>query len=596
MAKGKKDFNNKTNKTNKTNKKDKDGIKYVKNKKPQIDTATKEMRSLYNKLMQNNKSDKSSLIKKVLSLIGGKFENYCYKHDGCRVLQGCLKYGTKEQKKNIIDSLIPFLFKIICGKYSIYLSGKIFKYADTEQKNRILEEVIKPNFKDILKYSGGISFTKILFNYSTTVYQDSLIDLYIKDYFKIPLDKLKLLKEKEKEKNNENNKENDNDEDIEMEDTKEKNKKIKNKEKEKENNIIIDNSQKNVETEDITTKIKAHLDKQLEKEINRNFIFHGFLNKIFDYLDEKTQIYITELFDDDIGYFMDSNYGFELLMKMYSISSAKTRKKIIRFARDNMEDYLSTEKGTYFIIKIILFTDDTVNINKTFMNLIIDKLNENILENKNCLKIIWNILNPFNKKCNNVQQQHLLSYSSPNSNKKSLEKRQSELLANIFEKIFKIVNYDIKIFLKDLLYSNFLSDFINYLITKNEIEKLETLINTILSYVEDDYKNNKDTIENCILSDRVGHVTLKRIIKELGESKGEAKKYEKKMAENLAHILKNDIDKFLNSRAIFIIVQLMENENTKNLLKKDLMKFKGEILKNKDNDKLVGMKLLAKLI
>ena len=68
------------------------------------------------------------------------------------------------------------------------------------------------------------------------------------------------------------------------------------------------------------------------------------------------------------------------------------------------------------------------------------------------------------------------------------------------------------------------------------------------------------------------------------------------MAENLAHILKNDIDKFLNSRAIFIIVQLMENENTKNLLKKDLMKFKGEILKNKDNDKLVGMKLLAKLI
>ena len=594
MAKGKKDFNNKSKKKDSKN----DGIKYVKNKKPTVDSTTKEMRSLYNKLMQNNKADKSSLVKKVIDLIGGKYESYCYKHDGCRVLQGCLKYGTKEQKKNIIDSLLPFLFKIICGKYSIYLSGKIFKYADNDQKNKILKDVIKPNFKEFLKYSGGISFTKMMFNYSTTNYQDELIDLYIKDYFKIPIEKIKLIKEAEEEKNK-NNKKNDNknkdddNEDVEMED--EKNKKTKNKEN-KENNIIIDNSQKNIEAEDLITKIKTHLDKQLEKNINKNFIFHGFLNKIFEFLDEKTQIYITELFDDDIESFMDSNYGFELLMKMYSVSSAKTRKKIIRFVRDKMDNYLPNEKGTYFIIKIILFTDDTVIINKTFINSIMDKLNENIIENKNCLKIIWNILYPFNKKCNNVQQQELLKYSTPYSNKKSLEKRQAELLTNIFEKIFKMVNYDIKIFIKDLLYSNFLTDFIEYLISKNEIEKLETLINTIISYIEDDYKNNKDTIDNCILSDRVGHVTIKRILKELNKSEGEAKKYEITLADKIAHILKSEMDKFLNSRAIFIIVQLMENKNTKNLLNKELMKFKGEILKNKDNDKLSGMKLLAKLI
>ena len=591
MAKGKKDFNNKSKKKDSKN----DGIKYVKNKKTTVDSTTKEMRSLYNKLMQNNKADKSSLVKKVIDLIGGKYESYCYKHDGCRVLQGCLKYGTKEQKKNIIDSLLPFLFKIICGKYSIYLSGKIFKYADNDQKNKILKDVIKPNFKEFLKYSGGISFTKMMFNYSTINYQDELIDLYIKDYFKIPIEKIKLIKEAEEEKNK-NNKKNDNknkdddNEDVEMED--EKNKKTKNKE----NNIIIDNSQKNIEAEDLITKIKTHLDKQLEKNINKNFIFHGFLNKIFEFLDEKTQIYITELFDDDIESFMDSNYGFELLMKMYSVSSAKTRKKIIRFVRDKMDNYLPNEKGTYFIIKIILFTDDTVIINKTFINSIMDKLNENIIENKNCLKIIWNILYPFNKKCNNVQQQELLKYSTPYSNKKSLEKRQAELLTNIFEKIFKMVNYDIKIFIKDLLYSNFLTDFIEYLISKNEIEKLETLINTIISYIEDDYKNNKDTIDNCILSDRVGHVTIKRILKELNKSEGEAKKYEITLADKIAHILKSEMDKFLNSRAIFIIVQLMENKNTKNLLNKELMKFKGEILKNKDNDKLSGMKLLAKLI
>ena len=555
--------------------------RFVKSTKSQVDPTTKEMRSLYNKLMQNTKSDKSVLIKKIISLIGDKYESYCYKHDGCRVLQGCLKYGSKEQKNKLIEGLLPFLFKIICGKYSIYLANKIFKYADNDQKKKILNETIKPNFINLLKYSGGITFTKTIFMYSNTNYQDELIDLYIKEYFKIPLEKIKIIKESEV-----NNKKEDN-EDIEMKDE---------EKKENKGNIIVDNSEQNLEAEDIIKKIKTHLEKQLEKNINKNFIFHGFLNKIFDYLDEKTQIYITELFDDDISFFMDSYYGYELIMKMYSVSSAKTRKKIIKYVRDNMETFLQDEKGTYFIIKIILFTDDTVNVNKIFMNAIMDKLDENIVENKNCLKIIWNIISPFNKKCNNVQQQNLLNYSTPNSNKKPLEKRIGEILENIFEKIFKIINFEIKFLIKDILFSQFLTDFIQFLSQKNEIEKLETIINTIVSYIEEDYKNNKDNLNECVLMDKVGQFTIKRIFKDLIEIDGEANKYGKKFAEKLANIMKADLDKFLDSRAVFLIVMIMENKDTKKYLIKELGKFKGIIMKNKDNEKLKGMQLLAKLI
>ena len=555
--------------------------RFVKSTKSQVDPTTKEMRSLYNKLMQNTKSDKSVLIKKIISLIGDKYESYCYKHDGCRVLQGCLKYGSKEQKNKLIEGLLPFLFKIICGKYSIYLANKIFKYADNDQKKKILNETIKPNFINLLKYSGGITFTKTIFMYSNTNYQDELIDLYIKEYFKIPLEKIKIIRETEV-----NNKKEDN-EDIEMKDE---------EKKENKDNIIVDNSEQNLEAEDIIKKIKAHLEKQLEKNINKNFIFHGFLNKIFDYLDEKTQIYITELFDDDISFFMDSYYGYELIMKMYSVSSAKTRKKIIKYVRDNMETFLQDEKGTYFIIKIILFTDDTVNVNKIFMNAIMDKLDANIVENKNCLKIIWNIISPFNKKCNNVQQQNLLNYSTPNSNKKPLEKRIGEILENIFEKIFKIINFEIKFLIKDILFSQFLTDFIQFLSQKNEIEKLETRIKTIVSYLEEDYKNNKDNLNECVLMDKVGQFTIKRIFKDLIEIDGEANKYGKKFAEKLANIMKADLDKFLDSRAVFLIVMIMENKDTKKYLSKELGKFKGIIMKNKDNEKLKGMQLLAKLI
>ena len=557
--------------------------RFVKSTKSQIDPTTKEMRSLYNKLMQNTKADKSSLVKKLMAIIGEKYESYCYKHDGCRVLQGCLKYGNKEQRNKLIEGLLPFLFKIICGKYSIYLANKIFKYADNEQKKKILNETIKPNFISLLKYSGGITFTKTIFMYSNTNYQDELIDLYIKEYLAIPLEKIKLIKESE----NKNNK-NENNEDIEM--------KKGDKINDNEENIIISTTEKNFEAEDIIKKLKNHLEKQLEKNINKNFIFHGFLNKIFDYLDEKTQIYITELFDDDISFFMDSYYGYELIMKMYSVSSAKTRKKIIKYVRDNLETFLSDEKGTYFIIKIILFTDDTVNVNKIFMNAIMDKLDANIVENKNCLKIIWNIISPFNKKCNTIQQQNLLNFSTPNSNKKSLEKRQGEILENIFEKIFKIINYDIKFLIKDILFSHFLTDFILFLSLKNEIEKIETIINTIISYIEDDYKSNKDTLNNCVLMDKVGQYTIKRIFKDLMDIKGEGNKYGKNFGEKLANIMKKDFEKFLDSRAVFLIVMIVENKETKKYLSKELGKYKELIMKNKDNDKLKGIQLLSKLI
>ena len=560
------------NSKNKFEKKNKGGIKYVKNKKMIVNDGTKQLRNLYNKLMLKDKKDKTDLIKKILSLIDGKFEEICYKHDGCRILQGSIKYGSKEQKKLIISKLIPMLYNIINGKYSIYLASKIFKYADNNQRKEILEKVIIPNFKHLLKYSGGISFTKIIFSFSTSSYIDKLIDYYIKDYFKIPMDKIKKLSS-ENEINNEN-------EDIEM----------------KNENIIINNSGNEIENEETRKNIKVHLEKQLELGVSKNFIFHGFLNKIFDLLDEKTQIYITELFDDDFTPFLDNNYGFELACKLYSVSEAKTRKKIIKTIRENLDNYLSNDNGTYFIIKIILFTDDTVFINKIFLKAILEKLNESLMNNKNCLKIIWNIFFPFNHKCNNTTQRNILAYSKPFGNKKDLEKRQNELIQNIFDKIYKLISYDIKDLIKDYLFSNFLTDFIQYLLNKKEIEKIEELLNTIISIIENDFKDNKDTLDNCILIDKIGQITIKRILKEFSEAKGEGKKYEITFAEKISNLLKSELDKFLNSKAIFIIVQLMENENTKKFIMDDLKKFKSLIMKNKDNKKLAGMVLLAKLI
>ena len=175
-------------------------------KKTSVSEQQKSLRKLYNKLMLKDKKDKTEIVKKILIIIEDSYKEICFKHDGCRILQGCLKYGDKNQKKVIINKLIPFLYEIINGKYSIYLSAKIFKYSDNNQKKKILNEIVIPNFKHLLKYSGGISFVKIMFQNSLKNFQEQLINLYIENYLKIPIDKINMLKNlDDNNENNENN-------------------------------------------------------------------------------------------------------------------------------------------------------------------------------------------------------------------------------------------------------------------------------------------------------------------------------------------------------------------------------------------------------
>lgn len=553
-----------------TSKKNAGGIKMVSNdrKNKTVNENTKTLHKLYNQLMSKDKqySAKPEIINKILKQIDGNYSQFCFKHDGCRILQGSIKYGTVEQRKIIISNLIGSLYKIINGKYSIYLSAKIFKYANFKQREEIMNDVLIPNFNKLLKYSGGISFMRFVFMYSPASYQEELINLYFTRYLNIPF---KEIKENFEHKN----------EDEEM----------------KLGNIIIE-KRESFKTEDLREKIKAHLEKQLENGVSKNYIFHGFLNKIFDYLDEKTQVYISELFDDDFMPFLSNIYGFKLACKLYAVAGAKTRKKVIKVIRENINDLITSENGTYFIIKIILFTDDTKIIEKNLLKFVVEKLTENFQGNKNVIKIVWNIFFPFNKKCNNNVQQEILEFSRPFSNKKDLNKRQNEIISPIFEDINKIIAYEVRFLLTDDLFSLFLTDFITYLLDKDEKQKIEELLNHIVSLLEFDVKSNKDTISNSLIADRVGHKTIKRIMKTLSETKKQGKKYMLGFVEKIVKILKLNLEAFLNTKAIFIIVQIMENEKTKSLIKDDLEKFRSEIKKNEANPKLVGMVLLAKLI
>lgn len=49
--------------------------------------------------------EKTVLVQECIDLIGDKFKELCYKHDGCRVLQALLKYGTREQRNKVVENI-----------------------------------------------------------------------------------------------------------------------------------------------------------------------------------------------------------------------------------------------------------------------------------------------------------------------------------------------------------------------------------------------------------------------------------------------------------------------------------------------------------
>lgn len=70
------------------------------------------------------------------------------KHDGCRILQAVIKYGTKEQKLKIITDLKDKFSSLMTQKYAHYLASKMYLHAPTAELKQFFRLEIN---KDITK-------------------------------------------------------------------------------------------------------------------------------------------------------------------------------------------------------------------------------------------------------------------------------------------------------------------------------------------------------------------------------------------------------------------------------------------------------------
>jgi len=86
-------------------------------------------------------------------VIGDNYGDLLLKHDGCRILQAVVKYGTKEQKLKVITDLKDKFSSIITQKYAHYLASKMYFYAPTAELKQYFRLEINKDINKLVSHT-----------------------------------------------------------------------------------------------------------------------------------------------------------------------------------------------------------------------------------------------------------------------------------------------------------------------------------------------------------------------------------------------------------------------------------------------------------
>ena len=114
-----------------------------------------------------SKEEKSALVKESIDLIGPKFDELLFKHDGCRILQALLKYGNKEQKCKIIESLKEHYLHIMSQKYSHYLASKAYLRAPLPEQRQYFRTLVTSEINKHIIHAYSSEVIEYIYSLST---------------------------------------------------------------------------------------------------------------------------------------------------------------------------------------------------------------------------------------------------------------------------------------------------------------------------------------------------------------------------------------------------------------------------------------------
>jgi hypothetical protein len=97
---------------------------------------------------------RQQLIAEVVSSVKGKVMSIILRHDASRVVQGCIKYGSAEQKRAICEELFGHVLELSKSKHGYHITERMLRYGGQPVRDRVLVE-LKGSIGRLLTHNLG---------------------------------------------------------------------------------------------------------------------------------------------------------------------------------------------------------------------------------------------------------------------------------------------------------------------------------------------------------------------------------------------------------------------------------------------------------
>eukprot|EP00434_Breviolum_minutum_P013393 symbB.v1.2.011800.t1/scaffold773.1/size166002/9 len=326
----------------------------------------KEITKLYSELINPGRTLKADVIVKdileTLSNRSSTLAEYCSTNVGARVIEACLKWGTKEQRQDLLSRCSGALPKMAQDRYGHQVVLKLLLYASkTSSQRKPTEEEKKAqakNMREILdKFSGKSLHSTFFHRYGCRV----INGLYFSNTVKAT-EKRRLLHS------------------------------IAIPEAVALRRPELPSSQplrKVLQAEDLTEQqkksIAQHLEEAVEKAIEKELlgldIVHLLLQAFCEIATDSQLTQLAEQCMDGAAYLLSSKAGAEALLRLLGIANAKQRKAFCRDLKGKFAALAKNSVDYVVMIRLLTTVDDTVMLSKSMdmEDLCFDKYGHKVL-------------------------------------------------------------------------------------------------------------------------------------------------------------------------------------------------------------------------
>lgn len=272
---------------------------------------------------------KKAIVDEILKKAGSRLQEIALRHDTARVIQGCVKFGSTEQKRVVTDALKGKYLELAKAKHGHQTVDRILVLGNLEAKNQVAKE-LKGNVVRLATHSLGAKVinTCIMKCWSASVSWSLYQELFGQEYIHF-----KELTDK--------------------------------------------NARKDLKSflQAFPTKTKAILDSiyfTLSRISDKNLLTLPLAHRLLaDYMSCAPPEHITAMLNtirDQIIHLVATKEGARAACLAFAYGTARERKLLLRGLRTHMLDIACQAYGHQVLIAALMYTDDTKESGKAIFS------------------------------------------------------------------------------------------------------------------------------------------------------------------------------------------------------------------------------------